>query len=49
VTFRYEFCSGGRLIQDNKTAVLMARLVAATRGWRAAGVDVVAVSGYKLN
>lgn len=48
VTFRYELCSGGRHMQNEDTSALMERLVAATREWRAAGVDTVAVSGYRL-
>lgn len=49
VIFRYEFCSGGRLMQDAGTRVLMERLIAATREWRAVGVDTVAVSGFHLS
>lgn len=48
VAFRYELCAGGRHLQDSDTSALMDRLVAATREWRASGVDTVAISGYRL-
>lgn len=45
VTFRESFCSGGRQMQNTATQALMERLRLDTREWRAAGVDMVDVSG----
>lgn len=45
VTFREEFCCGGRHMQDQSMETLMERLRAATRSWREAGVDTVDISG----
>lgn len=45
-TFRYGFCGGGRVAQDENTACLMDRIVAETRPWRDAGADTVVLSGY---
>ncbi|HDR9068180.1 TPA: hypothetical protein QDA90_003488 [Burkholderia vietnamiensis] len=46
VTFREDFCAGGRHIQDGATQALMDRLRIEMRGWRDAGADTVDISGY---
>ena len=46
VTFRETFCGGGRMLQDEATQKMMERLRAASREWRAAGVDTVDISGH---
>jgi hypothetical protein len=48
VTFREQFCCGGRLMQDPAMEALMDRLRVTTRDWRAAGVDTVDISGRAL-
>lgn len=45
VTFRTNFCGGGRQMQDEATQALMERLRFETREWRAAGCDLVDLSG----
>lgn len=49
VIFRYQFCGGGRQLQNEVTQKLMDRLYIATREWRDAGTDWVDVSGYFIN
>jgi len=48
VTFREEFCTGGRSLQDELTQALMERLRAAMRSWREAGADTVNVDVYPI-
>jgi len=45
VTFRNQFCGGGRPLQDAATQALMERLRFQTLHWRDAGCDLVCVSG----